>query len=242
MPAVSVQRYADSSSLAASAAAALVRRLVELQAGNAIVHLCLTGGRIANRIYEHVAGMVATSDLDPGRLELWWGDERFVPTDDPDRHSLQALTRLAGSFPLDPARTHPMPSADVFADPHEAAYAYSREISGITLDICLLSIGEDGHVASLFHGHPSFEPTQSLAVGVTDPPKSPERVSLTLSAINRAKEVWLLASGSEKAGPVARALRGDPTIPGAHVHGVDQTIWFLDEDAAALVPYHACGL
>lgn len=242
MPAVTVQRYPDGSSLAASAAATLVKRLIEMQGPTGVVHLCLTGGRIANRIYEHVAGMMATSPLDPGRLELWWGDERFVPTDDPDRHSLQALSRLAGSFPLDPARTHPMPSADTFADPHEGAYAYSREINGTVIDICLLGIGEDGHIASLFHGHPSFEPSQSLAVGVTDPPKPPERVSLTLSTINRSREVWLFGSGAEKADPVARALRGDPTIPAAHVHGVEQTRWFLDEEAAALVPYHECGL
>ena len=135
-----------------------------------------------------------------------------------------------------------MPSADAFADPHEAAYAYAREISGTTLDICLLGIGEDGHIASLFADHPAFEPTQSLVVGVADPPKPPERVSLTLSAINRSREVWLFGSGPEKAGPVSRALRGDPTVPAAHVHGVEQTLWFVDEAAAALVPYHSCGL
>ncbi len=242
MPAVAVQRHPDASSLAAHAATTLVRRLVELQTDGGIVHLCLTGGRIANQIYEHVAGMVATSPLDPGRLELWWGDERFVPTDDPERHSLQALARLAGSFPLDPARTHPMPSSDAFADPHEAAYAYGREISGTTIDICLLGIGTDGHIASLFPDHPSFEPTQSFAVGVTDSPKPPERVSLTLSAINRSKEVWLFGSGQEKAESVARALRGDPASPAAHVHGVEQTIWFLDEEAASQLPYHDCEL
>jgi 6-phosphogluconolactonase len=242
MPTVSVQRHPDAATLAANAAAALIRRLVEMQRDGRIVHLCLTGGRIANRIYEHIAGMVATSELDPGRLELWWGDERFVPTDDPMRHSLQALSRLAGSFPLDPARTHPIPSTDAFADSHAAAYAYARELSGTTIDICLLGIGEDGHVASLFPDHPSFEPTQSLVIGVTDPPKPPERVSLTLSAINRSREVWIFSSGAEKAGPVSRALRGDPAAPAAHVHGVERTLWFLDEDAAAQVPYHECGL
>ena len=59
-------------------------------------------------MYEHVAGMVATSDLDPGRLELWWGDERFVPTDDPERHSLQALcvaARFDGSVGEPPLLT-----------------------------------------------------------------------------------------------------------------------------------------
>lgn len=242
MPAVTVQRHPDAASLAANAAASLIRRLVELQADGAVVHLCLTGGQIANEIYEHLAGMVATSLLDPGRLELWWGDDRFVPTDDPARHSLQALSRLAGSFPLDPARTHPMPSTDVFADPDEAAFAYAREISGTTIDICLLGIGEDGHIASLFPHHPSSDPTPSLTVGVTDPPKPPDRVSLTLAAINRSREVWLFSSGSRKAVPVAQALRGDPTSPAAHVHGVEQTTWFIDEDAAAFVPYHTCGL
>ena len=242
MSPVEVLRHPDASALADATAARIITTLVERQADTGHASLCLTGGRIGTAVLAAVAGNPGRDSVDWANVEIWWGDERFVPTDDPTRHSLQALARLAGSFPLDPGRTHPMPSADAFADPHEAAYAYAREISGTTLDICLLGIGEDGHIASLFADHPAFEPTQSLVVGVADPPKPPERVSLTLSAINRSREVWLFGSGPEKAGPVSRALRGDPTVPAAHVHGVEQTLWFVDEAAAALVPYHSCGL
>ncbi len=242
MAGVSVLRHPDGPALASAVAEALLRRLVEMQAERGVVHLCLTGGRIANSVYEQLATLVGDSQLDPGLLELWWGDERFVPTDDPTRHSLQALARLAGSFPLDPARTHPMPSSDVFADAQEAASAYARDLAGTVIDICLLGIGEDGHVASVFPDHSSFDPTQALAVAVTDSPKPPDRVTLSLAAINRSREVWLIGSGEAKAAPVARALEGDPTLPAAHVQAAERTYWYLDEQAAALLPYHTCAL
>ncbi len=238
-----VRRYPTPQVLAEDVAECLIHRLHDLQQANGVAEVCLTGGRVANLAYEHLARKVGRSGVDPGMLELWWTDEAFVPTDDPRRNSLEALARLAGSFPLDPARTHLMPSKDGSADAVEAAVAYGREMSGHTMDICLLSIGETGHVAALFPGHPSSEPTAALAVGVTDAPKPPpERISLSLATINRSREVWLLASGPEKAEAVARTFDGDPTTISAHVAGVDRTRFFIDEAAAAHLPFHRCRL
>jgi 6-phosphogluconolactonase len=187
--------------------------------------------------------VVGTSKVDPAQLELWWTDEAFVPTDDPRRNSLQALSRLAGSFPLSPARTHPMPSSDASADPAQAALTYGTELDGSVIDICLLGLGENGHVAALHPGHPSAEPTSAVAVGVTDSPKAPsEQVSLSLSTINRSREVWLFATGIQKAQAVARTFRGDATTISAHVSGVERTLWFLDDAAASQLPFHSCRL
>lgn len=238
-----VRRLPTPEMLAQDVAESLVRRIEKLQSDGRVVELCLTGGRVANLAYEHLARVVSTSKLDPGALELWWTDEAFVPTDDPRRNSLQALSRLASSFPLSPSRTHPMPSSDASADPAQAALTYGTDLAGRTIDICLLGLGENGHVAALHPNHAGAEPTAAIAIGITDAPKPPaEQVSLTLSTINKSREVWMLATGKEKANAVARTFRGDATTISAHVSGVDRTVWFLDEAAAADLPFHCCTL
>jgi 6-phosphogluconolactonase len=238
-----VRRLPTAEMLAQDVADSLVRRIEKLQSDGRIVELCLTGGRVANLAYEHLARVVGRSRVDPGALELWWTDEAFVPTDDPRRNSLQALSRLAGTFPLSPARTHPMPSSDASADPAQAALTYGTDLAGRVIDICLLGLGENGHVAALHPDHPSAEPTSAIAVGVTDAPKPPsEQVSLTLATINKSREVWMLATGKEKAHAVARTFRGDATTISAHVSGVDRTVWFIDEAAASELPFHSCLL
>ena len=238
-----VRRLPTPEMLAQDVAESLVKRIEKLQADGRVVELCLTGGRVANLAYEHLARVVGRSKVDPGALELWWTDEAFVPTDDPRRNSLQALSRLAVTFPLSPAHTHPMPSSDASADPAQAALTYGTDLAGRVIDICLLGLGENGHVAALHPDHPSAEPTSAIAVGVTDAPKPPsEQVSLSLATINKSREVWMLATGKEKAHAVARTFRGDASTISAHVSGVDRTVWFIDEAAAAELPFHSCLL
>lgn len=237
-------RYATSSDLASGAAERLMRRLLELQrVSEGPIHLCLTGGRIANRIYESFTEMIETSELDPDRMVLWWGDERFVPTEDPDRHAGRTLSILARTFAMSSGQTHPMPAADGVADNAAAAATYAKEFGDTVFDICLLGIGEDGHTASLFPNHPSFDVTTAYTViGVSDSPKPPsERISLTVPALSRSREVWYLISGRDKADAAARAHAGDPSIPSGVIRGTDRTLWLLDRDAAADLPYHECS-
>ncbi|MFT3877334.1 MAG: 6-phosphogluconolactonase [Propioniciclava sp.] len=239
-----VARYATSSDLALGVAERLMRRLEELQiASDGPVHLCLTGGNIANRIYESFTEMIAGSGLDPDRIVLWWGDERFVPTEDPDRHAGRTLSILARTFALAPGQTHPMPAADGVADNDAAAATYAKELGDTAFDICLMGIGKDGHTASLFPNHPSFDiATTHTVIGVSDSPKPPaERISLTVPAFNRSREVWYLVSGANKANAVARAHSGDPSIPSGVIRGAERTLWLLDREAAAKFPYHECS-
>jgi 6-phosphogluconolactonase len=95
-------------------------------------------------------------------------------------------------------------------------------------------------VASLFPGHPQLDADDQVAVGITDSPKPPpERVTLTLAALNRSRSVWFLVNGENKADAVAQALAtGDDAadvheVPAVGVHGQDATVWFLDEEAAS---------
>ncbi|MGA4508580.1 6-phosphogluconolactonase [Propionibacteriaceae bacterium G1746] len=238
-----VLRYANADELAEAVAMQLLDRLVTQQASGA-VHLCLTGGRIANRMYETLATLAANSELDSSRLHVWWGDERFVALTDPDRNASQSIGILARTITLNPGQTHAMPAKDGSADPDEAAFSYARELGDTVFDVCLLGMGEDGHVASLFPDHPSFtQPTSASVIGVTDSPKPPpERMSLTMSAINRSKAVWVLVSGEPKAESAARAIQGDPALPASAVQGQQETLFFLDQAAAGQLPRYNCAL
>lgn len=238
-----VLRYLDADDLATHAAARLVDALVGYQQDGRVANLCLTGGRIALRIYSRLADLVGGSELDPTRLELWWGDERFVPTDDPARNVSPTLASLAGRFAVDPARTHPMPAADGLIDAGSAAVTYAKELGDTRFDVCLLGVGEDGHIASIFPDHPSGEVTSQTVIGVSDSPKPPaERITLTIPALSRSGEVWFLVSGAEKASAVAAALSGDQAVPAARVRGEEATVWLLDRDAASELPYFECSL
>ena len=232
-----VVRLDDGDDVSSVVAARLLERLIELQAAQPLVHLCLTGGDTANAMYEKFAELAEGSTLDASKLQLWWGDERFVPATDPARNSLQAISRLARTVSIKSADTHMMAAADGRKDPHESAAAYESELGETTFDITLLGIGRDGHVASLFPDHPSSEPTNRAVVGVTDSPKEPaERITLTLRSLNRSHEVWFLATGESKSTAVASALMPDGPAPGSQIRGDVATLWFVDEGAAAGLP------
>jgi 6-phosphogluconolactonase len=238
-----VVRYHTPDELADGAAGTLLGRIRDLQDTQGRADLCLTGGRVANRMYESLADQFADSGIDPTALHLWWGDERFVGLTDPDRNALQSLSILARTLHVPAAQIHPMPGKDGRADPGDAAYAYAQELGDTVFDICLLGMGPDGHVASIFPDHPSFDPTTATVIGVTDAPKPPsERISLTLNALNRSKAIWIVVTGEEKADAVAKALSGDWFLPAARVHGTEETLLFLDAEAAALLPRFNCLL
>jgi 6-phosphogluconolactonase len=177
-------------------------------------------------------------------VDVWWGDERFVAADDPERNAGQARAAFLDHVGVDPARVHEMPAADAgLPDVEAAATAYGREIrthgSG-SFDVVMLGVGPDGHVASLFPGFAQLDVDDRIAVAVTGSPKPPpQRVSLSYGALNRAREVWFLVSGEGKAAAVARALAGaDPhDVPAAGVHGQERTRWMLDESAAGELPH-----
>ena len=238
-----VVRFVNDRDLAEHVARRFVTRVHELQADGAHVNICLTGGRIANQVYEAVAALPGWSQLDASRLSIWWSDERFVPTDSPERNSLQILVLLARTLALTPSNVHVMPASDGKADADESAYAYATELGETIFDINLLGVGADGHVASIFPSHPSNDPTTLMAIGVTDSPKPPaERISLSMAALKRSRAIWLIAKGAEKADAVARSVAGDETLPASHAIGLDETIWFVDEKAAAQLPYFECDL
>ena len=236
---VKLLMWSTADDLARAVAERLVVLLVDVQAQGRVPAVALTGGTIAEKVHRAVLDSPGRDEVDWDRVDFWFGDERYVPADDPDRNARQAREALLDHLPVDPARVHEMPASDAgFADLTTAATAYGDELrdhgSGL-FDLVMLGVGPDGHVASLFPGSPALEVDDTVAVAVSDSPKPPpERISLTFGALNRAREVWFLVSGEQKAAAVARAMAGAPVheIPAAGVRGQERTLWLLDSAAA----------
>jgi 6-phosphogluconolactonase len=234
-----IERHDTADELATAMATALLGRLAAAQAEGGVPQIGLTGGTIAHALHLRLADLSPGSGVDWSRVVIWWGDERFVAADSPDRNAGQAREAFLDSVGVDPAHVHEMPSTATAASVDEGAAAYAQELrehGAGAFEVLMLGVGPDGHVASLFPGHPALDVDDRVAVGVTDSPKPPpERVTLTLSALNRSKAVWFVAAGAGKAEAVARALGGAPVreIPAAGVSGQDETVWFLDSEAAS---------
>ena len=249
IPQVVVHR--DKELMAKAAAARLITKVVDAQAARGSASVVLTGGRNGNALLAALAEAPARDAIDWSRLDLWWGDERYLPEGDPDRNVTQAREALLDAVPLDPARVHPMPASDgpYGSDVDAAAEAYAAELAAAAgpqdhaaapgFDVLLLGVGPDTHIASLFPEHPGVRESERTVIGVRGAPKPPPtRISLTLPAIRAAREVWLLAAGEDKANAVAIALSGAGEIqaPAAGAYGRTRTLWLLDGPAAAQLP------
>ncbi|SEQ57063.1 6-phosphogluconolactonase [Microlunatus flavus] len=229
--------YDGADAVAEALASRLTAVLADVQARGGTPQVCLTGGRIATKAYERLAAD-GPGDVDWTHVDLWWGDERFVPAGDGDRNADATLDTLRAPLRLDEAHVHVMAPSDAGMDLDAAAAAYADELGDTIFDVCLLGVGPDGHVASLFPGHPSLE-TPGSAIAVRNSPKPPpDRISLTLPVIDRSRQVWFVVSGSDKADAVLQGVLGtgpDP-VPAALASGVDATVWLVDRDAAAQLP------
>ncbi|WP_438294456.1 6-phosphogluconolactonase [Streptomyces sp. HUAS TT7] len=243
--------HRDKELMAQAAAARLITKVVDAQAARGSASVVLTGGRNGNGLLAALASSPARDAIDWSRLDLWWGDERFVPEDDPERNYTQARAALLGAVPLDPKRVHAMPAAGgaYGQDADAAAAAYAAELADAagpedhgpvpTFDVLMLGVGPDTHVASLFPELPAVRETERTVVGVHGAPKPPPtRISLTLPAIRAAREVWLLAAGEDKAQAAAIALSGAGEVqaPAAGAYGRTRTLWLLDAAAASQLP------
>lgn len=247
--------HSDAVLLAEAVAARLIVKLIDAQAARGQASVVLTGGRVAASVYRAIAANPARDAVEWKHVDLWWGDERFLPGGDPDRNETQARQELLDGLPLDPARVHPMPPSDGpdGPDPELAAQRYAVSLAQAAkpgsaelphFDVLLLGVGEDGHVASVFPEHPGAYETRPVAAVRGSPKPPPIRITLTMPAINSAEEVWLIATGMDKAKAVGMALAGAGPVllPAAGVSGVERTVWLLDRAAAHDVPLRSRAL
>ncbi|HEV7756816.1 MAG TPA: 6-phosphogluconolactonase [Mycobacteriales bacterium] len=249
MTTTAVHVHRDPDVLAAALAARLVSRLVDAQAARGTAGVVLTGGSTGIAVLAALAASPARDAIDWGRLDVWWGDERFLPSGDPERNETQARRALLDAVDIPPERVHPFPASDGpdGNDPEAAAARYAAELrtaahSGLALphvDVLMLGVGPDGHVASIFPESPATYEDERPVVAVHGSPKPPPiRLTLTFPVINSADEIWLAAAGAEKADAIGLALAGagPVQVPAAGVHGGHLTLWSLDRAAAVHVP------
>jgi 6-phosphogluconolactonase len=194
-------------------------------AGETIV---LTGGSSIGPAYE-----VASGAADWSSATVYWGDERCVPPDDERSNYRIARQMLLDELERPPA-VHRIRGE---LDPAEAASEYERELDGVAIDLLLLGLGRDGHIASLFPGSPQLsERTRRVTSGPAGLEPWVERVTLTLPTLLSARETWFLVTGESKAEAVARAFRGPITeeVPSSLLRrGEGRITAYLDHAAAS---------
>jgi 6-phosphogluconolactonase len=235
-------------------AARMLTAMVDVQAARGEVSVVLTGGSLGSAMLASLRDQPGRDAVDWSAVDVWWGDERFLPEGDPERNETQNREALLDALPLDPARVHAMPGPDGpdGDDPEAAARRYAAwlaESAGAgapspTFDILVLGVGPDGHVASLFPGHPDQLASGSATTSVHDSPKPPPtRLSLTFEALNRADRVWFVVAGADKAHAVAQGVAGagPEHSSAAQVHGIQETLWLVDAGAASELPPHRDG-
>ncbi|GAA1479337.1 6-phosphogluconolactonase [Nocardioides aestuarii] len=244
---VEVEVHPDAATLATSVAGEVVRRIEDAQARGEVPQVGLTGGSIAVRIHAEIGRIGPESEVDWSQVVFWWGDERYVDRDSDDRNARSARSGFLDALGVDPARVHEAPALDSGLSLDDAAAAYGQEVrehGAGAFEVLMLGVGPDGHVASLFPGHPALAVDDAVAVGVPDSPKPPPgRITLTFPALRRSRAVFFVVSGEEKAEAVARALAPDGTVEETPARGVvdpgadspTQAIWFLDRPAASLL-------
>ena len=225
--------------LADAAGARLATALLDAQAARGEAHVVLTGGSMGSAIIASLLAGAGRAAVDWSRVWAWWGDERYLLAGAGDRNDTQNDAAGLSALGLDPGRVMRVAGPGTSASAEQSATTYAAALAGhadTPFDVVLLGVGPDGHVASLFPHHPTQRTEGVTTVAVHDSPKlPPDRVSLTFERLERAREVWFLVSGADKADAVARALapgadRWD--VPAAGVRGIDATRWLIDRDAA----------
>jgi 6-phosphogluconolactonase len=244
MMSVSVHRYPDSEALVAAAAKRLAEEIISVVQFRGRASIVLTGGGTGIGMLEQLASH--RDRIDWSKVHVFWGDERYVPETDDERNDKQAREALLDQIDIPAANVHAMPASDGdFGDDLDAAaLAYEQVLAAHAesgeptpyFDVHLLGMGPEGHINSLFPDTDAVREDTRMVVGVEHSPKPPpRRITLTLPAVQRSREVWLVVSGAGKADAVAAAVGGASPVdvPAAGAVGRDATVWLLDEEAAS---------
>ncbi|NTY58963.1 6-phosphogluconolactonase [Mycolicibacterium sphagni] len=239
-----VETYPDTEALVTAVGDRLVESITSAIAARGQAFIVLTGGGTGIGLLKHVGAH--DEAIDWSKVHIFWGDDRFVPADDAERNDKQAREALLDHVAIPAGNVHPMAASDgEFGDDLDAAaLAYEGVLAATAkqgeptpaFDVHLLGMGGEGHINSLFPHTPAVAEGTRFVVGVEDSPKPPpRRITLTLPAVRRSREVWLVVSGAAKADAVAEAIGGasPDDVPAAGAVGEEATVWLLDTQAAS---------
>jgi 6-phosphogluconolactonase len=225
---------ADARALADRATTALLAAFDTAIAERGRCRWALSGGSTPKALYRRLAEPALAERVDWERIDVLWGDERAVPPDDERSNYRMAHGALLAHVPIVADNVHRI-EAEKGPD---AAEAYAAVVDEAPIDVLLLGMGGDGHTASLFPGGPELDELEASVVSTTSPAPPHQRISLTIPALNRARSVLVLVSGSGKADMLARVLdeirSGAPRLPLARIAPRSGNLtWLIDEPAAA---------
>jgi len=221
--------------LSRAAAQHIVAHIQTVLARESRYALALAGGSTPERTYELLATDGRQIDWD--RVDVFWGDERFVPPTSEASNAAMARRTFLSALDIPAENVHPIPTDA--ETPEAAARQYDDLLKGRfagadrTFDLAVLGIGSDGHTASLFPETASSEDDERWVRAVTAPPRYDitDRISCTVPVFDQADEAIFLASGGGKRDAVARAFEGDPDCPAARIAPQHSLTWYLDEAA-----------
>jgi 6-phosphogluconolactonase len=203
--------------------------------------IALSGGHTPGKMYSLWAQTEQYRNKTPwDRVHLFWGDERFVPADDPRSNYRMARETLISQVPIPAENVHPMPTN--LSSPEECARAYETELLKFfgseppAFDVQLLGIGDEGHTASLFPGSPALGEKVRWVAAVRVAAEPPQRITLTPVVLNQGRNTFFLVAGEGKRA-ILSAIRDEPAsqpsqYPAARIHPAREPVWFLDQAAA----------
>ena len=219
--------YADGDELADEVTAQILMAIESGLLAQGVFHLVLTGGTLGVQISNSLkSAFNAAPEMYKG-LHIWWSDERFVNLDSSERNAAPFHGTLTNSN----IQIHESLAPDSPASIEDAVKNYGEALDGVTIDLNILGVGPDGHVASLFPGIADLDDLRNI-FAITDSPKPPAmRISFTMKFINEAREIWIVAAGESKADAVAKIIEGDLSIPASYVSAQVRTRLIVDQAA-----------
>ncbi len=230
-----VLRFATADAVAIAAADAAVQRILQLQASQDRIDIAITGGTVGIKALACWANHSQRDAIDYNRLHFWWGDERFVERNSPDRNFNQAWEALLSQLNVPAENLHQFPAAGEGQDLDAAAATFEAHwlTENPTIEFGFMGMGPDGHIASLFPGKPNTDASAAVIAEHDSPKPPPQRLSFSYEAIRSWNEIWFTIAGADKAAPTAVAFSGSPEeLPVGRIHGELADVWFIDDAAA----------
>ncbi len=248
-----VEVLADATAVARRAGEYVARRADEAVRQRGRFTIALSGGSTPRTLYELLASPAAAA-LGPAlaweRLEVFWGDERYVPSDHPDSNYRMTREAMLGRVPIPHDHVHPIPTD--LADPQDAAASYEQTLRRVfqltegglpRFDLVLLGLGPDAHTASLFPGSAALQDQGRLVVANWIEKFHSFRITMTAPVLNHAACVLFLVSGSEKTVALREVWYGprDPQhFPAQLIHPESgELVWLIDRAAQDGLPVPA---
>jgi 6-phosphogluconolactonase len=239
---MNIETYADLDTLSQQAAQYTVRVANQAIVSHGRFNIALAGGSTPKKLYTLLATEPYRSQIDWRLVEVFWGDERCVPPNDPESNFHMAQEELLSKVPILAGHIHRMPAEQ--PDHNAAAQAYEDEIRRVFItdgipdfDLIQLGLGPEGHTASLFPHQASLHEQLHLVMPVTTPKPPPDRLTFTPPLLNAAHNVLFLVAGAEKADAVHAILEGEyqpDEYPAQIVRPTNgEVTWMLDTAAAS---------